>query len=138
MAIVKLVTCYLMGVFYVFAGVNHFVNPDFYIGIMPDYLPWHAELVYLSGIGEMVCGVLVLIPRTRVLGAWLTIALLIAVFPANIHTAMHPEQYDFAPPIGHYIRLPFQAVFILWAYWYTRWDKTAVDGPAIDNAAQAS
>lgn len=120
MAIVKRATCYLMGVFYIFAGAYHFYNPDFYINIVPDYLPWHAPLVYLSGVAEIVCGILVLIPRTRVLGAWLTIALLIAVFPANIHTAMNPEQYDFMPPIGHYIRLPFQGVFILWAYWYTR------------------
>lgn len=130
MSIIKRVTMYLMGAFYIFAGANHFLNPDFYISIMPHYLPWHAPLVYLSGVAEIICGVLLFVRRTRVLGAWLTIALLIAVFPANIHTAMNPEQFDFATPIGHYIRLPFQGVLILWAYWYTRSDKPMGDSPS--------
>jgi len=128
--ILKNVTAVIMGAFYIFAGVNHFLTPDFYIDIMPDYLPAHEALVYISGIAEIICGVLLFIPRTRILGAWLTIALLIAVFPANIHTAMNPEQFDFAPPLGHYIRLPFQALFILWAYWYTRPDSKLPDARA--------
>jgi len=124
MRIFKLVTCYLMATLYVLAGVLHFVNTDFYVNIMPPYLPWHVELVYLSGVAEIICGVLLYIPRTRVLGAWLTIALLIAVFPANIHTAMNPEQFDEIPRWGHYVRLPIQGLLALWAYWYTRPGKT--------------
>jgi uncharacterized membrane protein len=116
----KTVTCYFMATLYILAGVNHFVNPDFYVSIMPPYLPWHLELVYLSGVAEIVCGVVLYIPRTRVLGAWLTIALLIAVFPANIHTAVNPELFDTIPRWSHYVRLPIQGLLVLWAYWYTR------------------
>ena len=123
MSRIKRVLLYVMGAFYVFAGVNHFLNPDFYVRIMPPYLPWHLELVWLSGIAEIVCGVGVLIPKTRVPAAWATIALLIAVFPANIHVAVND-----VPMVGqeqgagilNWVRLPFQAVFIAWAWWYTR------------------
>jgi uncharacterized membrane protein len=119
----KRILLYLMGAFYVFAGVNHFRVPDFYVQIMPPYLPWHLELVYLSGIAEIVCGVGVLIPRLRVIAAWATIALLIAIFPANLHVAMNNVPMVGAAEgagIWNWVRLPFQLVFIAWAWWYTR------------------
>jgi uncharacterized membrane protein len=122
---IKTVLLYVMGAFYVFAGVNHFLNPDFYVQIMPPYLPWHLELVHLSGIAEIVCGVGVLIPRTRAMAAWATIALLIAVFPANLHVALNDVPMvgaDEGAGIMNWVRLPFQAVFIAWAWWYTRED----------------
>lgn len=123
MHVLKLVLLFAMGIFYVVAGVNHFVNPGFYVNIMPPYLPWHEELVLLSGVAEVVLGVAVLIPRTRTLGAWGIIALLIAVFPANVHVALHD-----VPMLGsergagflNWVRLPFQGVLIAWAWWYTR------------------
>lgn len=119
---------YVMGAFYVYAGVNHFLNPDFYVQIMPPYLPWHLELVYLSGIAEIVCGIGVLIPQTRVMAAWATIALLIAVFPANIHVAVNDVpmagQTEGAGVLA-WVRLPFQLLFIAWAWWYTREDTPA-------------
>ena len=123
MSTTKRVLLYLMGAFYIFAGVNHFRVPDFYVAIMPPYLPWHLELVWLSGVAEIVCGVGLLIPRTRRLAAWATIALLIAVYPANIHVALHN-----VPMAGQseglgvwtWVRLPFQFVLIAWAWWYTR------------------
>ncbi|HVM97496.1 MAG TPA: DoxX family protein, partial [Candidatus Acidoferrales bacterium] len=80
----KQVLLYLMAVFYVFAGYMHFAKPDFYMPMMPPYLPWHAELVFLSGVAEVICGIGLLFPATRQLAAWATIALLIAVFPANL------------------------------------------------------
>lgn len=123
MSRVKRALLYTMGVFYVAAGANHFLNPDFYVRIMPPYLPWHAELVALSGIAEMICGVGVLIPRTRVLAAWATIALLIAVFPANLHVAWNNVPMAGAEQgagLLNWVRLPFQLVFIAWAWWYTR------------------
>jgi len=122
MTVLKNVLLVPMAVLYVAAGVNHFVNPEFYVAIMPPYLPWHLELVWLSGLAEILLGVGVLVPRTRVLAAWGIIALLIAVFPANVHMALHPEDYD-VPEVGLYVRLPFQALFILWAWWYTRSPK---------------
>jgi uncharacterized membrane protein len=123
MSAVKRILLYVMAAFYVAAGVNHFLSPDFYVAIMPPYLPWHLELVYLSGIAEIVCGLGLLFRRTRVLAAWATIALLVAIFPANIHVALHDV------PIGgrgeilgiwNWVRLPFQFVLIAWAWWYTR------------------
>ncbi len=78
---------WLLGLFFVAGGANHFRDPDFYVKIMPPYLPWHLELVYLSGVAEFLLGFLVLIPKCRSLAAWGLIALLIAVFPANIHMA---------------------------------------------------
>src|SRR6202158_4380838 len=115
MSITKRVLLWLLGIFFVVAGVMHFVNTDFYLRIMPDYLPLHRELVYLSGVAETVLGVLVLVPATRRLAAWGLIALLIAVFPANLHMAIHqiPMQPGEPPnPLLLYLRLPFQGVFI--------------------------
>jgi uncharacterized membrane protein len=104
----------LCGPLFVAAGANHFLNPRFYRAIMPDYLPAHDELVAASGVAEMVGGMALLHPRTRRLGGWWLIATLIAVFPANLHMALHPERYRKIPPAALYARLPFQLVFIAW------------------------
>jgi uncharacterized membrane protein len=118
---IKLVTKYLFAAFYIFAGVRHFVRPEFYLKIMPDYLPWHKELVFLSGVAEVLLGVLLAVPRTSRLAGWGLIALLIAIFPANIYLYQHQEILP-APPWVHLLRLPLQVVLILFAYWYTRPD----------------
>jgi uncharacterized membrane protein len=115
-----LVMRWLLGVLFVLAGVNHFVNPDFYIKIMPPYLPWHQELVAVSGVAEVVLGILLLIPKSTVLAAWGLIALLIAVFPANLHMALNAELYPQFSPVALWVRLPLQGVLIAWAYWFTR------------------
>ena len=120
----KTVSKYVLAVFMIGAGTMHFVNPDFYIKIMPPYLPLHRELVYLSGVCEIVLGVLLLVRRFSTLAAWGIIALLIAVFPANIYVYQNQHVLP-APPLFHLLRLPFQGVFIAWAYWHTRLTKTA-------------
>lgn len=120
MAVFKTIMKFLLCAFFVGAGVMHFVNPGFFLKIMPPYLPWHLELVYLSGIFEIVLGILVVIPKYTRLAAWGLIALLIAVFPANIHLAMNPQIMPDVSPTAHLIRLPFQLVFIAWAWWFTR------------------
>ena len=114
---------WLMAVFYIAAGIGHFVNTDFYLRIMPDYLPLHLELVYLSGVCEIVLGALVVVPRTTRLAAWGIVALLIAVFPANMYMATHRiAMTPGTPPndIVLWLRLPLQGVLIAWAWWYTR------------------
>lgn len=117
---------WLMAALYLTAGVMHFVQPWFYVQIMPPYLPWHWELVYVSGVIEIVLAVLLVIPATQRLAAWGIIALLIAVFPANLHMAMAQVQFDPPPPGGQpselasWIRLPLQLVLIGWAWLYTR------------------
>lgn len=116
----RFVLQWLFALLFVLAGLNHFRNPDFYVTIMPPYLPRHRDLVYLSGVAEIVLGVLLVIPRTTVLAAWGLIALLIAVFPANVHMALRAEEYPRFAPALIYARLPLQALLLAWAYWYTR------------------
>ncbi len=109
-----------LAAFFVAAGVNHFLTPDFYVGIMPPYLPAHLELVYLSGFFEVLGGVAVLVPGVRALAGWGLILLLLAVYPANLHMALHPELFPEVPTFALYARLPLQFVVIAWAYWATR------------------
>ncbi len=118
-----------LSVFFIVAGVNHFVNPDFYVRIMPAYLPAHLELVYLSGLFEVLGGIGVLSPRHRSLAGWGLIALLLAVYPANIHMALHPELFPEMSPVAIYARLPVQLVFIAWAYWATRPELIGAPAP---------
>jgi uncharacterized membrane protein len=75
----RLFFMYLMAILYIIAGIFHFIKPEFYLEIMPHYLPYHLELVYLSGLCEIICGLMLFFRQTQSLGAWLTIALLIAV-----------------------------------------------------------
>jgi len=119
---IKRALLWLMGAAYVGAGVMHFVAPEFYLPMMPPYLPWHLPLVYLSGVAEIVLGLAVLVPRLQVAAAWGIILLLIAVFPANIHIALHNVPLGGAAEgagIVNWLRLPLQAVLIVWAWWYT-------------------
>jgi len=111
---------WLMGLFYLTAGINHFWHPGFYLNIMPPYLPWHEALVYLSGVSEIVLGLLIFSPRYRSLAAWGIIAMLIAFMPVHIHMVMNPHLYSDVPEYVLWLRLPLQAVLIAWAYWYTR------------------
>ncbi len=111
---------FVLGLAFAGAGANHFVMTDFYLSIMPPYLPWHAFLVYLSGAIEFALGIALLVPRLTRAAAWGIIALCLAVFPANIHMALHPEFFPQFNPVALWLRLPLQAVIIAWAYWYTR------------------
>ena len=113
----------LLGFFFMAAGSLHFINPEFYLRIMPPYLPAPMALVALSGAAEIALGALVLWEKTRRLSAWGLILLLIAVFPANLHLAFHPEIFPNIPPVFLWVRLPIQLVFILWAYLFTRKHK---------------
>lgn len=119
---IKTVSKYLLALFMFGAGVMHFVRPEFYMKIMPPYLPYHLELVYLSGVFESALGVLLLVPLVSRWAAWGIFALLIAVFPANIYLFQHQEILP-APPLVHLLRLPLQGVFLLWAFWHTRPDS---------------
>lgn len=87
---------------------------------MPPYLPWHRELVAISGVAEIVLGALLLVRRSAVLAGWGLIGLLVGVFPANLHMATHPELYQSISPVALWLRLPVQGLLIAWAYWYTR------------------
>jgi len=107
-----------MAALFIIAGLNHFRDPGFYLLMMPPWLPLPLELIYLSGVLEVLGGLAVLAPPLRRLAGWGLIALLIAVFPANIYAAVAQVQ----PPGGHvaplllWLRLPFQGLFIAWVY----------------------
>ena len=118
----KTILKWIFGIAFVFAGINHFLNPDFYLRMMPPILPAHLFLIYLSGVCETVLGVLLLIPKFTKFAAWSLIALLIAVFPANIYMALNPQIFSEISPMAQYIRLPIQLVLIAWAYWFTKKD----------------
>ncbi len=121
----KRVLLWLMAGFYVVGGFNHLMNPDFYVVIMPPGLPSPEWLVVISGLAEIVLGVFLLEPRVRALAAWGIIALLIAIFPANVYVATaNVGLPDGTPGTGNallnWVRLPFQGLFVAWAWWYTR------------------
>lgn len=119
MATTKTVFKWLLALLMVFAGVMHLINPGFFLKIMPPYLPLHLELVYLSGLMEIGFGICLLISRFSRFAAWGIIALLIAVFPANIYLYQHQEIVPASPTI-HFMRLIFQGVLIWMVYWQTR------------------
>ena len=109
-----------MSFFYVFTGIKHFTNTKWFMQIMPPYLPYHLQLVYLSGVFEFLFGLLLLFSKTRFIAGWGLILLLIAVFPANIYLAQTNGAAMNTSPAVAWGRLPFQVVFIALAYWHTK------------------
>ena len=116
----KIITIYLMSIFYISTGIKHFTNLDWFMKIMPHYLPYHKELVYLSGFFEIILGIMLIFEKTRFLAGWGLILLLIAVFPANIYLAQTNGAAMNTSPALAWGRLPFQAVFIAIAYWHSK------------------
>ena len=110
---------YLMGILYVGAGINHFRNPRPYIRIIPDALPNPKALNFISGLAEIVLGVALCVPSVSSYAAWGIIALLIAVFPANLYMYANDKASLGMPKWLRLIRLPMQIVLILWAWCYT-------------------
>jgi uncharacterized membrane protein len=106
----------LAGPLFIFTGVLHFVIPKPYEQIVPDYLPAHRTLVYVSGVAEAAGGAALMHPKTRRYGGWWLVATLIAVFPANINMALHPDRFKQIPggAAALWARLPLQGLFIAW------------------------
>ena len=116
----KLITIYLMSLFYISIGIKHFINVDWFMKIMPPYLPYHKVLIYLSGAAEIILGIMLIFERTRCLAGWGLILLLIAVFPANIYLAQTNGAAMNISSTLAWGRLPLQTVFIAIAYWHSR------------------
>ena len=109
-----------MALLYLAAGINHFVNQEFYLRIMPPWLQWHTELVIMSGICEILFSLLLIFPSTRRIGSWCIIGLLIAIFPANVQMMLNYFQESNKELWITILRLPLQIVLILWAYSFTK------------------
>ena len=110
---------YIMSIFYISVGINHFIEPEWFIQIVPPYLSkYDLELVYISGVFEVMFGTLILFKKTRYYAAWGLILTLAAVFPANIYLAQSNGLAMGTSAAVAWYRLPFQSLFIVLAYWH--------------------
>lgn len=118
----KILTIFVMGVMYVFIGIKHFTDPQYFLDIVPPQLPFKLFLVYLTGLIEVVGGAAILAPKTRKAGAYLLIFLLVSVFPANIYLYVSetPQNLLGISEADALIRMPFQTPLILLAYWHSK------------------
>ena len=123
MKTIKLITIVILSLFYISVGIWHFIDPAWFVQIMPPSLPMHYEAVYVSGFFEILFGAMLLSLRTRYYAAWGLILLLIAVYPANIYLAFN-EAPQKALKItafdASWVRLPIQFVLLGLAYWHSR------------------
>ncbi len=122
MKYIKLFTIYFMSIAYTYVGIRHFIDPDFFLAIMPNYFSLHLFFVYLTGLMEVVFGVLLVFRKTRKIGAYGLIVLLVIVFPANIHLVQSELSQSILDVTKEQslIRLPFQGLFLLLAYWHSK------------------
>lgn len=109
-----------MVVLYAVAGINHFINPQFYKKIMPPWLGWHDEFILISGIAEIVLALLLIFTPTRRIAAWGIIVLLIAIFPVNIQMMLNYNREDNPYLWIAVVRLPLQLLLIWWVYGFTK------------------
>ena len=117
---VKVISVYVMGIFYIMVGIKHFQDPSWFVQIVPPILPYKYELVYISGFFEILLGILLMIPRFQSIAAKGLMALLICVYPANIYLAQTNGVALGISPLIAWGRLPFQFVFIGLAYWHLK------------------
>ena len=113
---VKQITLIIMALLYGYAGINHFIMPKFYLKITPPYLPFPKTINIIAGVVEVLLAIMLLIPDLSHWAAWGIIALLVAVFPANIY---HYQKSKGKMKRITLIRMPIQGLLIWWAYWYT-------------------
>ena len=120
--IIKSFLIIISSIFYVIVGIKHFIEPEYFLSIVPPYLPYHLELVYISGLFEILFGLLILFPKYRYYGAIGLILLLVAVFPANIYLAQSKEAQEAIGATQEIAtwRLPIQGVLIWIAYFLRR------------------
>ncbi len=115
----------VLGAVFVGAGLLHFIRPQPYESFVPDALPAQRELVYASGVAEILGGVGVLSERTARWAGWWLIATMLAVFPANVNMAVEAERFRSVPEPLLWARLPLQAAFIYWIWWVAVRDPEA-------------
>lgn len=110
---------YVMAVIYILAGINHFRSPKMYEHIMPPYIPAPSSMVVLSGVFEMVFGLMLLNPETQSIAAWGIILMLLVFFTVHIHMLTHERASMKLPRWVLIARIPLQFLLIYWAFLYT-------------------
>jgi len=115
MEYINTISPFLMAAFYIFAGISHFRNPNFFLAITPKWVPMPKKVNIFVGAIEVLLGIAVLIPTLRTYAAYGIIALLIAVFPANVYHFQKSLKKE-KQVIPTLIRLPIQALLIYWAW----------------------
>ena len=115
----KEISLIIMAILYIAAGLNHFRNAKFYLKIIPPSLPFPKWVNWISGAAEVILGILLFFPNYSSLAAWGIIALLIAIFPANIYHFTSKGKTLPAPIWLLYLRLPIQFLLMYWAYTFT-------------------
>ena len=116
----KFITVLIMSCFYMNVGVKHFIEPEWFLQIMPPNFPHHIEAVYWSGFFELLFGFLLINPKTRQLAGWGIIFVMITVFPANLYLAVTDGAAMNISKELAWGRLPFQYMFIGLAFWHAK------------------
>lgn len=109
---------YTLGLLFILAGINHFRSPKIYLRIMPPYIPAHSTMVLVSGIAEMVAGLLLLNANTQTIGAWGMIAMLFVFFTVHFYMLQNEKAAMKLPKWFLWLRIPLQLGLIYWAYQY--------------------
>ena len=122
MHIIKNITIYVMSFLYIIVGIKHFVDVEYFVSIVPTYISWKEEVVFVSGFFEILLGILLLFHKTRKLASWGIILLLIVVFPANIYLYVSEIPRDILniSKRDALIRMPFQIPLIIISYWHSK------------------
>ena len=118
---IKYLSLMVMGIFYILVGISHFTSPIWYVQIVPPSLPYKLELVYVSGLFEILFGGMLFFKKTRFLAGWGLILLLIAVYPANIYLAKTNGAAMNTTPLVAWGRLPVQFIFVGLAYLHSKY-----------------
>jgi uncharacterized membrane protein len=119
---IKTLSIYLMSFLYVYIGIKHFLDLEYFLNIMPHYIPYHSLMIYISGLFEILFGIMLLFRKWRRFASFGLILLLISVFPANIYLAQNVEAQEAINVTQKeaVLRLPFQLLFLAIAYWHSK------------------
>ena len=123
----RIISLLCLSIFFCFIGFDHFVSPTFYLNIMPQEWPLKLEAVYISGLFEIIGGISILFSKLRKFAGWGLIALLIAVYPANIHMAINYHLFPDISLVMLYFRLALQFVFVYWVFSVTLSKRNGLD-----------
>jgi len=121
----KKVALTIVVLWFLLGGIGHFVVPDFFVGIMPPYIPYHLEVVYISGVFEIIGALGLLFAGTRRWAGYGLILLTLCVTPANIYMWQNPELFSHIPSVLLSVRLVVQVMLLGCIWWGSQPAETA-------------